>query len=286
VEHPTLLFAAESGPVDRLFPTSLFPLLGPYRPRYHARLFAPAQALGCPPLRSVALLPLVRHGRLIGSLNIGSQNPDRFVQGVRTDFMEHLAAVVAICLENAVNLERLQRLGLTDTLTGVSNRRYFDQRLGEELQRAARSGEPLSCLLVDVDHFKRVNDTHGHLTGDAVLRQVAALIRGQLRASDVLARYGGEEFAALLPRSGPRQAREVAERVRQAVAGSRFPAPEGGHFPVTVSIGAATYEPARGPAPEGALLVGRADRALYEAKASGRNRVVSAGRLEEPAGWP
>ncbi|RMD78410.1 MAG: sensor domain-containing diguanylate cyclase, partial [Gammaproteobacteria bacterium] len=262
------------------------PLLGPYRPRHHGRLFGPALDRGCPPLRSVALLPLVRHGRLIGSLNIGSQNPDRFVQGVRTDFMEHLAAVVAICLENAVNLERLQRLGLTDTLTGVSNRRYFEQRLREELERAGRSGEPLSCLLVDVDHFKRVNDTHGHLTGDAVLREVAALLRGQLRGSDVLARYGGEEFAALLPRSGPRQAREVAERMRRAVAAGRYTAPSGEPFPVTVSIGAATYEPARGPVPDGALLVGRADRALYEAKAGGRNRVVEAGRLEGPAGWP
>jgi two-component system, cell cycle response regulator len=115
-----------------------------------------------------------------------------------TNFIEWLAAVASVCLENVANNERLKHIGLTDALTGVHNRRYFDQRLREEVDRALRKGQPLSCLLVDVDHFKHVNDKHGHLIGDAVLREVAEQIKDQLRLSDAMARYGGEEFAVLL----------------------------------------------------------------------------------------
>jgi diguanylate cyclase (GGDEF)-like protein len=283
-DHPGLMFAARDDDLDGLFPVSLFPLLGPYRPRQHAPLFAPIRRSP----NSVALLPLVRHGRLIGSLNVGSYGADRFVKGVRTDFLEHLAAVAAICIENAVNLERLKRQGLTDTLTAVNNRRFFDQRLKEELERAAREGVRLTCLLLDVDHFKKVNDSYGHPAGDQVLREVAALIRAQLRGSDVLSRYGGEEFAALLSRSGAAEAAEVAERIRHSAAEHVFQAADGQPFRVTLSIGVAAYDPSRsaGDKPSGTVLVGCADRALYQAKAGGRDRVVIAGEIgdgeEEP----
>jgi two-component system cell cycle response regulator len=276
-DHVGLMFATRDDDLDVLYPTSLFPLLGPYRSRQHAPLFAAAHRSP----NSVALLPLVRHGRLIGSLNIGSYNAERFVKGVGTDFLEHLAAVVAICIENAVNLERLKRQGLTDTLTAVNNRRFFDQRLKEELERAARESTRLTCLLLDVDHFKKVNDGYGHQVGDLVLREVAALIRAQLRGSDVLCRYGGEEFAALLSRSGAAEAGEVAERIRHAVANHCFGAPNTEPFRVTISIGVATYDPAKpgGGRMRGEVLVGRADRALYEAKSGGRDKVVSAGDI-------
>jgi len=278
-EHAGLMFAAASDDLDALFPSSLFPMLGPYRTKQHAPLFASTRRAP----NSVALLPLVRHGRVIGSLNIGSYNVERFVKGVRTDFMEHLAAVVAICVENGCNLERLKRQGLTDTLTAINNRRFFDQRLKEELERAAREGTPLTCLLLDVDHFKRVNDSHGHQTGDHVLREVAALIRAQLRGSDVLSRYGGEEFSALLSRSGPHEATEVAERIRQSIANHQFVTASGEPFQVTISIGVATYHPDKvggGLKPQGDVLIGHADRALYAAKSSGRNKVVSAGEFD------
>lgn len=278
-DHAGLLFAAASEELDTLFPSSLFPMLGPYKAKQHGPLFAATRRSP----NSVALLPLVRHGRVIGSLNIGSYSVERFVKGVRTDFMEHLAAVVAICIENACNLERLKRQGLTDTLTAINNRRFFDQRLKEELERAVREAAPLTCLLLDVDHFKRVNDSHGHQTGDHVLREVAALIRAQLRGSDVLSRYGGEEFSALLSRSGAHEAAEVAERIRQGIAGHRFVSAAGEPFHVTISIGAATFHPgtpAGAGKPRGDVLVGHADRALYEAKSSGRNKVVSAGEIE------
>lgn len=278
-DHPGLMFATRDDDLDVLFPASLFPLLGPYKPRRHAPLFAPTRRSP----GSIALLPLVRHGRLIGSLNIGSYNAERFVKGVRTDFLEHLAAVVAICIENAINLERLKRQGLTDTLTGVNNRRFFDQRLKEELERAAREGIRLTCLLLDVDHFKAVNDSYGHQVGDHVLREVAALIRAQLRGSDVLSRYGGEEFAALLTRSGSAEAAEVAERIRHSISAHGFQGDEGRDFRVTISIGVASYDPSRciGTRMDGLVLVGHADRALYEAKAAGRDRVVSAGEIAE-----
>ena len=277
-EHAGLMFAAASDDLDALFPSSLFPMLGPYRTKQHAPLFASTRRAP----NSVALLPLVRHGRVIGSLNIGSYNVERFVKGVRTDFMEHLAAVVAICVENGCNLERLKRQGLTDTLTAINNRRFFDQRLKEELERAAREGTPLTCLLLDVDHFKRVNDSHGHQTGDHVLREVAALIRAQLRGSDVLSRYGGEEFSALLSRSGPHEATEVAERIRQSIAHHHFVTATGEPFQVTISIGVATYHPDKvgSPKPQGDVLIGHADRALYAAKSGGRNKVVCAGEFD------
>jgi len=277
-EHAGLMFAAASDELDVLFPSSLFPTLGPYKVKQHGPLFASIHRSP----NSVALLPLVRHGRVIGSLNIGSYSVERFVKGVRTDFMEHLAAVVAICIENACNLERLKRQGLTDTLTAINNRRFFDQRLKEEMERASREGIPIACLLLDVDHFKNVNDSHGHQTGDHVLREVAGLIRAQLRGSDVLSRYGGEEFSALLLRSGAHEAAEVAERIRQSIAEHRFFNGAGESFQVTISIGVATFHPEKtGGAPKlrGDVLVGHADRALYEAKSGGRNKVVGAGEI-------
>jgi diguanylate cyclase (GGDEF)-like protein len=271
-EHPSLIFAASLDELDGDYPHSFFPSVGRYRPGRHRSLFPQSRP------RSVTLLPLVRYGRLIGSLNIGSLDEARYVRGSRTDFFEHLAAIVAICIENAANVQRLRRQGLTDTLTAINNRRFFDQRLQEEMELAQRSSAPLSCMLLDVDFFKKVNDSHGHQVGDQVLREVAALVRAQLRGSDVLSRYGGEEFAALLSQTPVETAEEVAERVRSGIEQHAFQLPDGETFRVTISIGVATYAPAAGTGaavPDGALLVGQADRCLYQAKAAGRNAVVS-----------
>lgn len=277
---PKLMFASSSDAINSFYPISLFPTLGPYKPRKHSRLFpARSRAPG-----SIALLPLVRQGKLIGSLNIGSYSPERFVRGVRTDFFEHLSAIVSICLENAVNIERLKRQGLTDTLTAINNRRYFDQRLNEEVGSAKRSKKTLSCMLLDVDHFKQVNDTYGHQVGDLVLRDVAALIRAQMRGSDVLSRYGGEEFSALLSPASEHEALEVAERIRASIEQHLFSVEGHADFSVTISIGVTTFNP--GPNEKAAMqvqgntIVGAADKALYAAKANGRNRIESGGELE------
>jgi GAF domain-containing protein len=167
-EHPSLIFASGLDELDSNYPHSFFPSVGRYRPGRHKSLFPQSRP------RSVTLLPLVRYGKLIGSLNIGSLDDDRYVRGSRTDFFEHLAAIVAICIENAANVQRLRRQGLTDTLTAINNRRFFDQRLQEEIEVAQRSNAPLSCMLLDVDYFKKVNDSYGHQVGDQVLREVAA----------------------------------------------------------------------------------------------------------------
>ena len=113
--------------------------------------------------------PLVRNRQLIGCLNIGSVQQERFIQGSATDFLERLAAIVAVCFENAFNHERLKLLGLLDPLTGIHNRRYFDERLDEEISRSLRQKERLSCLFLDIDHFKQFNDIYGHHIGDLVL---------------------------------------------------------------------------------------------------------------------
>jgi two-component system cell cycle response regulator len=274
-QMPSLMFATSLEEMEELYSTSLFPTLGGYRSSKHAKLFQHANKKPA----SVVLLPLVRYGRLIGSLNIGSHNADKFVRGVRTDFLEHFAAVVAICVENGINLERLKRQGLTDTLTAINNRRFFDQRLKEEVESACRSGKPLSCMLLDVDHFKRVNDTYGHQVGDLVLREMAAIIRAQLRGSDVLSRYGGEEFSALLGNTGSEEAEEVAERIRRSVEDRIFNVPDFDPFNITISIGVATLQAAPNTLLEknsGDVLIGMADRMLYDAKAEGRNQVCIA----------
>lgn len=260
--------------LDAIYPHSLFATLGAYRASKHARLFPRAENRP----QSVALLPLIRYGKLIGSLNIGSFNEERFAKGSRTDFFEHFAAIVAICIENLLNIYRLKRQGLTDTLTAVNNRRFFDQRLREEVEVVKRSKEPLSCMMLDVDHFKHINDSYGHQAGDYVLRELAAIIRAQLRGSDVLARYGGEEFAVLLAKTPLDVAQEIAERIRRSVAEFRFVLANGLSFQVTLSAGIAALEPAYAgvdPQVNSDWMIGHSDLCLYDAKRCGRNRVQS-----------
>jgi diguanylate cyclase (GGDEF)-like protein len=226
---------------------------------------------------SVALLPIRRHGRLFGSYNLGSSSPARFPRNAASDFLHHLAAVIAACLEIGVTRDRLRHLGLADALTGVNNRRFFDQRLPEEIARACRGGFPLSCLFIDVDYFKNFNDRYGHQAGDHALRGVAELVRSLLRRSDILARYGGEEFAALLPETGQDAAAVISERVRSRIESARFAVAGGLNAAVTVSIGVATLDRDMSD-PEsaglGVRLVQAADRGVYRAKTGGRNRVV------------
>lgn len=272
-EMDQLCFQRELENLDNLFGLSAEPQLGHYRVRDHQFLFAKDSVSP----QSVALLPLVRYGNLIGSLNLASEDGTRFVEGAATDFLQRLATIVAICLENATNLERLKRVGLTDSLTGVNNRRFFDQRLIEEAGRAQRTNEPLACLFMDVDHFKTVNDKYGHQLGDQVLREVAGLIREQLRASDVLGRYGGEEFSALLVNANSDAAMEIAERIRSVIEKQSFTTAEGQTMSVTISIGVSILPMGSGEINTEGLaedLVERADQAVYQAKHNGRNLVI------------
>ncbi|MGH8496699.1 MAG: DUF484 family protein [Gammaproteobacteria bacterium] len=247
------------------------PWLGPFLGADHQLVFPSAQNL-----KSIALMPLRRQERLVGSLNFGSSDPARFTRHHATDFLNHLATIASFCLENGVNRARLVRSGVTDVLTGWHNRRYLQARLQEELARARRDASTLVCLLLDVDHFKKVNDTHGHLAGDAVLKEIAARVSDEVRESDVAARFGGEEFAILLPGSNTDKARGFAERVRSAVSARPIEAGNGNAVTVTVSIGIASIRPsadAEDLKSLGEQLLAEADVALYRAKAEGRDRV-------------
>ena len=157
---------------------------------------------------------------------------------------------------------RLAELSVTDELTGIPNRRRLMEKLDEEIRRSERTGRPFSLLMLDLDHFKQVNDRHGHQTGDEVLRQCAAILKKSVRSIDTVARYGGEEFCIILPETSLDAARAVAEKVREAIKALPEPVP-------TVSIGVSLWQPKQ---PHGELLA-RADKALYHAKETGRDRV-------------
>jgi two-component system, cell cycle response regulator len=247
------------------------PWLGPYMGCDHQLVFPQAQNL-----RSVALIPLRRQERLHGSLNLGSVDEKRFSRHLATDFLTHLGVIAAFAIENAINRARLVRSGLTDFLTGWHNRRYLNARLKEELARAQRSGAGLTCLLIDLDRFKEINDQHGHLAGDIALREAAQRVDAHVRGSDAAARFGGDEFILLAPGITIEQAAALAERIRRAVAEVPLDMPSGAKISLTVSIGVASVHLGRDENDHKAVaerLLAQADSALYKAKQSGRNRV-------------
>jgi len=170
--------------------------------------------------------------------------------------------------------KQLEEQSITDALTGLRNRRFFDERLAEEFRRAQRYSDPVSLMMIDLDHFKAVNDRHGHPAGDTVLREAAALIRGSIREPDICARYGGEEFAVILPKTHMSGALTVAERVWRELGQKVYrTGTDGRHadVQVTASIGIAFY-PAKDITGSD-LLLKYADEALYKAKGAGRNTI-------------
>ncbi len=185
--------------------------------------------------------------------------------------LEQLRDVTGVALHNALTHERFQRLAAIDPLTGAYNRRFGTGRLSEEFARATRAGTPLGVLTFDLDHFKRVNDTYGHLAGDQVLREVVQAASSVLRAGDVLVRTGGEEFLVVAPGAAVRDLHGLAERLRAVIAGNTVHI-EAATLQVTVSVGAASYPATPASAPE-ELLEG-VDRALYRSKREGRDRTT------------
>ena len=232
-----------------------------------------------PGARQLVVIPLNAEGHAIGvlvaehSLRAGSRIEHRVVTMV-----ERFASHGALALRNAWLLEQVRSMASTDGLTDIANRLTFNETLTRELERAARGSEDMSLVLMDIDHFKKLNDTYGHQTGDDVLRRVAATLKETARVYDTPARYGGEEFGIILPRTSPDEAMLVADRLREAIAAS------GDDPAVTVSAGVATFPL---DAADGEALVGAADEALYESKHNGRNRVTrslrGAAAVENPA---
>ena len=274
-EFPNLLFLHTPEELGELHEQLQKPMLGHYAEEHHGAMFP--EPIDIP--ASVAIVPLIRNNILIGSLNFGSFDESRFVQNMATDFIEHMSCIVAICIENVINNERLKHIGLSDPLTGVNNRRYVERRLREEIGRTQRQNYPLSCLYIDIDHFKKINDKYGHQGGDEVLRDVAARIKAELRLSDALGRFGGEEFLVLLIDASADDALSVAERIRASMSELAFTLSTDQKLTVTVSVGVATLlgvERDEEIEMAAQQFIARADRALYQAKAAGRNKVITA----------
>jgi diguanylate cyclase (GGDEF)-like protein len=228
-----------------------------------------------PDAAGIAIFPLFNDGLPAGVLVgvFGRARSTRVERSVIAT-VEQLAAHASLALRNAWLLHDVEELAVTDDLTRLANRRQFETALNSELALAKAHGTTLGFILVDLDRFKSLNDAHGHLTGDEVLRRVSDVLVGVTEIGDTVARYGGEEFALVLPGRDPMATAAIAERARLAIAGLEAP------VPVTASLGACSY-PAD--AADGPALMRAADEAMYESKRAGRNRVTSAaGRA---SGW-
>ncbi len=227
--------------------------------------------------KSEMCLPLVSLGETIGVLTLESARAGAFTTG-DVQPLESVADICAAAIQNARYFDRVRQMAYVDGLTGIFNRRYFEMRVTEEMERARRYENALALIIVDIDHFKRLNDEFGHLLGDEVLRQVSTLFGQNLRKSDIVARYGGEEFVVLMPQTSVEHASAAAEKLRKTVETWTFP---GVARPVTISMGVASF-PADGDSRD--ALVAAADRALYVAKQSGRNRVIVAAQQAASSG--
>ena len=219
------------------------------------------------PIRSMVCVPLIVRGRPIGVMTCTSPEPGAFTEG-SLEMMSFIAQTIALDIENV----RLTKVAVTDPLTRAFNREFLMQRLPLEMQVAAEQGAPLSLAMVDVDHFKSVNDRFGHDAGDRVLVVVAERLRSAIRANDVLVRYGGEEFLVLLPATDLEIAAEIAERMRVKMQENPIHAAEA-TVEIRISVGVAAHQ---GEADTSDNFIRRADGALYSAKRQGRNRVVLA----------
>ena len=232
----------------------------------------PAYVKGFNETRSEVCIPLISFGQGVGVLSLESAQANAFDEADLPS-MESVADICANAIQNARYFEKVRHMAYVDGLTGLFNRRYFENRIEEEIERAKRYEGAMSIILVDIDHFKRLNDEYGHLLGDDVLRQVSTLFGVNLRKADVACRFGGEEFALLVPQTKGEDAFAVADKLRRVIAATAFP---GVARPVTVTAGVASF-PENGSTRDD--LVRAADAALYSGKQSGRNTVVSATKI-------
>jgi diguanylate cyclase (GGDEF)-like protein len=249
---------------------------------------ATSPAAACLPsgcnMRSLICAPVVVAGEVKGIIHLDSPEANAFDEDDLA-LVQLLCTEVSFVFERSLNFSRVHSQSLRDGLTGCFNRRAFEQDLEEAFGNARAAGAALSLIMMDVDHFKAFNDHHGHPKGDDLLAELAAVLRGELRASDKLFRYGGEEFAMLLPRAHRRQATIVAQRLRKAVEACTFEGASASqpHGHLTLSAGVAEYP---GDADDRRALLMVADAALYRAKRAGRNRVAAsplAQRYRAPA---
>lgn len=239
-------------------------------------------------IRSVICVPLISRGEILGAVYVENRSISNLFKEEDLELLEYFAAQAAVSIENALlnqelearvearNTElahanaKLQKLAITDALTGVFNRRHFFRLAERELARAQRYGDSLSTLMLDLDHFKRINDHYGHLVGDRVLQVVAQCVQDNIREFDILGRYGGEEFALILPNTDISGAYEIANRIREIIASQVIQTGQE-EVSITASLGVAHLIEISDTSIE--ELLDYADQALYAAKKAGRNRV-------------
>ncbi|MBI4788310.1 MAG: diguanylate cyclase [Chloroflexi bacterium] len=219
--------------------------------------------------RSLLCVPLIGAQNLLGTFTLYSYQPREFAEDSRTLFMI-IGRQLAAAVERARLYEQVQHLAVADSLTGISNRRHFFNLAERAVSTARRYKHPISAIMIDLDHFKQINDRYGHATGDQALRTVAEACRRHIRSVDILGRYGGEEFTILLPETNIAKARQVAERLRQSIADTPLESPQG-PIRLAASVGVATSSDSK---LDLLALLNHADQAMYGAKRAGGNAVV------------
>ena len=228
----------------------------------------PAAVVSQATLKSHLTLPLAVEGEIIGCISLNSNRANAF-KAEDLQFFSVIGYQMGAALKHFQRFSSVRTMATYDTLTGLFNRRYFEERLALETEKAFRSGAPISLIMVDIDHFKKVNDTFGHTEGDKVLREISFVLRSSVRKKDVVARYGGEEFILILPDASQEESSMIAERIRRMVENNPF---EVGNIrlKLTVSLGIAHFPTVRPSSME--EFVRMADLALYDAKRGGRNQ--------------
>ncbi len=221
------------------------------------------------PIASLICVPLIARGERVGVVTATSSHKNAFHQS-DLELVSFIATTIALDIENV----RLHRVAVTDPLTGVYNREFLATKMPAEIELAVARSKSLSIAMVDVDHFKRINDAHGHGVGDVVLAAIAGRLRNAIRGGDMLVRYGGAEFLVLLPKAGVERASEVGERIRERACDGPIDAGNDILVAITVSVGVAELRTT--PLETMNELIARADAAMYAAKAAGRNCVVIA----------
>lgn len=235
------------------------------------RILRPKQMMMDPKatLRSHLTLPLTVEGEILGCISLNSDQSNAF-DAQDLQFLSVIGYQMAATLKHFQRFSSIKNIAIYDTLTGLYNRRYFEDRLGMDAQKSFYGGTPLSLVMVDIDHFKKVNDTFGHTEGDQVLCKISSLLKSSIRKKDTVARYGGEEFILILPEAGLEASFVIAERIRRLIENTLFEVGRA-QINLTVSMGISNFPSHRAKSKE--ELIKMADQALYDAKRGGRNKV-------------